>query len=619
MDRPAVPPALPRRVGPGDRPSVPPAAPAVTGWLAAPPDATGGPDTEQSLAATPAGLPVEGQPVVERRPTPIEQEWAGTGHPSLPLPDNGIRRSMPIPPIPGLDGPVPGVPDPDAATAGRSGSTSAGLRSPRTADGHPRRRVPRPLVALLVLLSVVAAYYVGLYFYVDSSINRVDALVTDGPEVLAPQLQDASQTYLVVGTGLPGRSGPASVSTLIAHVSAEGDRAVLVTVPPTALTDTPACRTDDGSVREPVTEPFAGALLDGGPSCLVRSVQQLSGLRVDHYLGLDLASLPGMVDALDGVAVCLPGGVTTDRAGLELPAGSNHLSGEQVTGYLSPGTTGADVTGTTAAEREQLLLTSTLRSALSAGTLADPVTLTRFLGRASDAFTVDADTTLGDVRTLGGILGDLPAGAVQRTEVPVSRIGYVPAGTDRAAALVDGTATRELFDAVIDDGRLPAEPTPAGSPAADAAAAGSPAGGAAGDTLPDPAPADPVPAGTTVTVPPAGVTVDVLDATGAGRGGDMAQALVGAGFRAGVVGTEPAAVDQTVVRYGPQSLEPARTVAAAVPGAVLTETDDVGGAVQLVLGPGEATVTPVAVGAPVPVEAAPAAAPVVGGDTASCG
>jgi anionic cell wall polymer biosynthesis LytR-Cps2A-Psr (LCP) family protein len=578
----------------GDRRSVPPA--------------TAGPDTEESLAATPAGRPTAGHPAATgepRRLTPIEQEWAGTGHPSLPLPDAGIRRSLPIPPIPGLDRPVTGTPAYDVEPGGRTGSAGAGLRGTRAPAGHPRRRLPRALVALLVLLGVVAAYYVGLYFYVDRSIERVDALVTDGPEVLAPQLQDAAQNYLVVGTGLPGRSGAASVSTLVAHVSADGTRAVLVTVPPTALADTPACRTGDGSVRQPVTEPFADALLDGGPSCLVRSVQQLSGLRIDHYLGLDLGSLPGMVDALDGVSVC----PTT---------GGGDLSGAQVADYLSPGTTGEDVTGAMAAEREQRVLTSTLRAALSAGTLADPVTLTRFLGRASDAFTVDADTTLGDVRALGATLGALSGDAVQRTGVPVARIGYVPAGRDQAAALIDGTAARALFDAVIDRGRLPAAqtgPAAAGTPAAGAAAGTSPAD----DALPTPAPADPVPAGTTVTVPPAGVAVDVLDATGAGRGAAVAQALVAAGFRTGVVGTEPAAVNQTVVRYGPASLEPARTVAAAVPGAVLTESDQVGGAVQLVLGPGAPTVTPVAVGTPVPAEAAPVDATAPGGGAAACG
>jgi LCP family protein required for cell wall assembly len=609
VERPAVPPAPPRRVSAGDRPAVPPAAapgPAAGGWATA--VAASRPQTEAAPAAPPgAPAPVPEQP---RRLTPIEQEWAGTGHPSLPLPDTGIRRSLPIPPIPGLDQGVP---------AGRAGTGGTGPQRTRTRV-PARRRLPRPVLAVLTLLGVVLAYYVGLYFYVDRSIERVDALVTDGPEVLAPQLQDATQTYLVVGTGLPGRSGPASVSTLIAHLSADGKRAVLVTVPPTALTDTPACRAAGGAVRQPATEPFADALLDGGPSCLVRSVQQLTGLRVDHYLGLDLASLPGMVDALDGVSLCLPGGVSTDSSGLDLPAGGNDLSGRQVSGYLSPGRAGADVTGTTAAEREQLVLTSTLRSALSAGTLADPLTLTRFLGRAGSAFTVDADTTLGDVRALGATLGDLSGNAVERATVPVSRIGYVPAGSDQASTLIDATATRTLFRAVIDESRLPADEGTAGTSEADPAdppAAGSgPAGAPPADTGPDPASSDPVPAGTVVTVPPAGVTVDVLDATGAGRGGDVARSLAAAGFRTGAVGSEPAAVNQTLVRYGPQSLEPARTVAAAVPGAVLTESDAVDGAVQLVLGPGAASVTPVAVGSPVPAEAAPAAATE---ETAACG
>jgi hypothetical protein len=101
------------------------------------------------------------------------------------------------------------------------------------------------------------------------------------------------------------------------------------------------------------------------------------------------------------------------------------------------------------------------------------------------------------------------------------------------------------------------------------------------------------------------VTVDVLDATGAGRAAPTAESLAAAGFRTGVVAAEPAAVDQTVVRYAPAALEPARTVAAAVPGAVLMQSDQVAGGIQLVLGPGDAVVTPVAPGTPVPTTAAP--------------
>jgi LCP family protein required for cell wall assembly len=513
---------------------------------------------------------------------------------------------MPLPPIPGRDLPA----------AGTDEGTVTDLVPARAPVSPARRRLTRVALALVALLGVVAAYYVGLYFYVDRSIDRVDALVTDGPEILAPQLQESAQTYLVVGTGLPGRTGLSAVSTLIAHVTADGTQAVLVTVPPTALSDTPTCRDSDGDVRPAVTEAFAAALLDGGPSCLVRSVQQLTGLRIDHYLALDLDRLPGMVDALGDVPVCLAEPSGSSDAELDLPAGDNRLTGKDVTGFLQG--TGSDVTGAAAAQREQLILSATLRTALAGGTLADPLTLTRFLSHAGGAFTVDADTTLGDVRALGSTLGGLSGEAVERAEVPVAQVGYVPAGTDQAAVVVDATATRELFDAVIDQGRLPASAVAEG-PAAEATSGNAAGGTGAADSLPAPTVTDAVPEGTTVSVTPAGVAVDVLDATGGERTAEVADGLAAEGFRIGLRGVEPAAVDRTVVRYGPAALEPARTVAAAVPGSVLLETDEVGGAVQLVIGPDYTGLARVDIGTPVPTTAAPAPAEAGVGAASSCG
>ncbi len=553
---------------------------------------TAAPRVVPPVSVTPAVAPPAPAPTPSPSPSPSRPVPALPGaQPSVPVP--GVRRSLPLPPIPGRDVPASGQ------------GTITDITVPRAPASPARRRLTRVALALVALLGVVAAYYVGLYFYVDRTLDRVDALVTDGPEVLAPQLQESGQTYLLVGTHLPGRSGLSAVSTLIAHVSGDGDQAVLVSVPPTALSDTPTCRDDDGEVRPAVTEAFASALLDGGPSCLVRSVQQLTGLRVDHYLGLDLERLPGMVDALGDVSVCVPDAATGAGSAMDLPPGDTRLTGEDVADFLRAGSTGSDLTGAAAAEREQLVLTATLRTALDTGTVADPLTLTRLLTSTGNTFTVDADTALDDVRALGSTLGGLSGDALQRAEVPVARVGYVPAGSDQAAVVVDATATRELFDAVIDGGTLPA--TAEQQAAADGAATTDPStGSGAADSLPDPALTQGVPAGTLVTVAPAGVTVDVLDASGAGRTADVADQLAAGGFRIGARGEEPAAVDRTVVRYGPASLEPARTVVAAVPGAVLQETDEVDTAVQLVIGPDFTAIGPVAVGTPVPTTAAPA-------------
>ncbi|MDK3255632.1 LCP family protein [Blastococcus capsensis] len=452
----------------------------------------------------------------------------------------------------------------------------------------------RAAIALAGVVGVVVLYHLALYFYVDQRIARVDALTLDGPEVLAPELQEAAQTYLVVGTGVPGQDGVASVATLVVSVSAEGDRAVLVSVPPTALVDTPICRTADGDLRNPVTEAFASSLLDGGPACMVRAVQQLSGLRINHYLGVDLADVPGLVDALGGIPVCVVPSEAIAAAATPPPAGPSELSGAGAAGFLQPGDQATDGTGAAAAERAQRLLTSTLRAAMSAENLLNPVTLTRFVTRASDALTLDEQTTLGDLRVLAGTLGDLSGDAVQRAGLPVEQVGYVPAGTDQAYVLLDGMATRALFDEVIDGARLPAEVLEAQRAAQTAAPEAA--------VVPEAAP-EPPPGPEPLTAPPAGITVDVLNGTGTtGLAATVADALRGAGFGVGTVGNEPGAVTGSVVRYGAGALEQARTVAAAVPGAVLQPDDSLGTTVQLVIGPGYTSVVPVEIGVPAAAE-----------------
>ena len=495
----------PRRAGPPQTPAVRAGLPPV-------------PAAAQPATSQPVRQPAF--PPVAAGARPASADWEPDSRPS--------RRSGPIPPLPGRIAPA------EAAPAGRSPQRLPN-RAPKRASVSPgRRRLLRVVAVLAAVIGIVVLYHLGLYFYVDQKIDRVDALATDGPEVLAPQLQ-AGETYLVVGTGVPGQEGPASVATLLVSVSAEGDRAVLVSVPPTALVDTPTCRTPDGNLRSPTTEAFAQSLLDGGPSCTVRAVQQLSGLRIDHYLGVDLTRLPGMVDALGGVSVCVVPTAATAAAAEPLPPGASQVSGDAAAGFLQPGDAVPDVTGAAVAERSQRLLTSTLRSALSMGTLADPVTLTRFLTRAADALTLDEATTLGDLRVLAGSLSDLTGEAVQRAALPVAQVDYVPAGTDPEAGesyvVLDGVATRSLFDSVIGETQVPEELRVVDAPP-------PPATETPAEAAPE-APAAPEPATTGLTVAPEQITLDVLNGTSTnGLAGTVAEQLGAQGYTVANVGNE---------------------------------------------------------------------------------
>jgi LCP family protein required for cell wall assembly len=550
-----------------------------------------------AAASRGAALP-EAAPVPARDSAPVA--WTPDSRPS--------RRSGPIPPLPGR-GPTPGA-TADAPPQERRPKRSPADRPPKSPT---RRRLGRVAVAVMALVGVVVLYHLGLYFYVDQKIDRVAALAIDGPEVLAPQLQAGNETYLVVGTGVPGQQGPASVATLLASVSPDGNRAVLVSVPPTALIDTPVCRTPDGSLREPATEAFAEALLDGGPSCLVRAVQQLSGLRVDHYLGVDLTGLPAMVDALGGVPFCVVPSAAIAAASVAPPPGRSTLTGDAAAGFLQPEDAAADVSGAAVAERAQRLLISTMRAAMSTGTMVDTPTLTRFLSRAADALTVDEQTTLGDLRTLAGSLGDLTGDAVQRAGLPITESGYVPEGGKQPYVLLDGGATRTLFDTVIRNTRLPEELLAQGDAATSAEQPEAPAGSGTA-VPPKPVQPEPGPADAVLSVPPAQITVDVLNATGtSGLAATAADALKAQGFTVGDVGNAPGPVTSSVVLHGPGALEQARTVAAAVPGSVLKASEALGSKVQLVLGPGYTNVVPVevppAADAATDTAAAPSAAP----------
>ena len=243
--------------------------------------------------------------------------------------------------------------------------------------------------------------------------------------------------------------------------------------------------------------------------------------------------------------------------------------------------------------------------------MLDPRALARFLSRAADALTVDEQTTLGDLRTLATSLGNVSGDAVARTGLPVAQVGHVPAGMDEAFVLLDGAGTRTLFEAVIADNRVPegfaaesdAPPEEAGEePPAEAAVA------------PDPG---------TALVPPAEVRVDVLNGTGTrGLASEVAGALGREGFVVGTVGNDEGTVSQSVVRHGPGTVAQARTVAAAVPGAVLQGSDSIGDTVQLVIGPGYSSVNPVPPPAPAPEPQAEAdteaAAPVPEAAAVSC-
>ncbi|MDQ3734924.1 MAG: LCP family protein, partial [Actinomycetota bacterium] len=320
------------------------------------------------------------------------------------------------------------------------------------------------LTFLLALLASVAAYYVGLFFYLDRTVERVDALALDSPGIVSPQAQDGADNFLIVGSRRVG-SDRHVTSALIAHLTPQRNGAVLISLPLTALIDVPACPRGQG---ERPAEPYGGSLASsfdtGGAGCLVRSVQQMSGMRIDHYIQSDLGRLPGMVDALGGVPVCLPTAVSAGQ--MIAPAGESVLDADQVSSLLADIDATEDPTGQRATDRQRLLLASTLREALRLQNLANPIVLTRFVNQAANALTLDPATTMGELKDLGDKLGQFTAGDTVQASVPLQAVAYQPNGSEDSYALIDDVASRGLFSAIINNAGLP--DMPASVPSAEA-------------------------------------------------------------------------------------------------------------------------------------------------------
>src|SRR4028118_1309508 len=118
---------------------------------------------------------------------------------------------------------------------------------------------------------------------------------------------------------------------------------------------------------------FNEAYAVGGPGCTQRTVEQLTGIRLDHFVVVDFAGFRQMVDALGGVPVCLPNEVNDEVGRIYLPAGSYEATGQQALDYVRVRYEISENGDIGRMRRQQVFLAAMVNKAVSAGTLTNPV------------------------------------------------------------------------------------------------------------------------------------------------------------------------------------------------------------------------------------------------------
>ncbi|MER5862762.1 LCP family protein [Kitasatospora sp. NPDC002040] len=204
--------------------------------------------------------------------------------------------------------------------------------------------------------------------------------------------------------------GRRSDTTILLHLSADRRHATAVSIPRDAMVRVPACELPDGTRTQSRFMQFNWAFEAGGPACTIRTVEQLSGIRIDHHLILDFTGFKQMVDAVGGVEVCVPRAIHDKDAQLDLPAGRQTLGGEQALGYVRVRETLGDGSDTQRMGRQQQFLASLIRKVQSQGVLLNPARLWPLLNAATTAITADEGLSrLGSLYDLAQDLRSMPA------------------------------------------------------------------------------------------------------------------------------------------------------------------------------------------------------------------
>ncbi|MGX1131116.1 LCP family protein required for cell wall assembly [Streptomyces glaucescens] len=215
-----------------------------------------------------------------------------------------------------------------------------------------------------------------------------------------------------------------SDTAILLHLAAGRRSATAVSIPRDLMVDVPDCRRPDGSRTEPMFAMFNYAFESGGSACSIRTLEQLTGIRIDHHIVVDFTGFKKMVDAVDGVRICLKEPIHDKAAKLRLPAGTVTLNGEQALGYVRARKSLGNGSDTDRMDRQQRFLAALVNKVRGNDVLLNPVKLYPVLDAATSALTTDPGlASLRGLYELVRGLRDIPTEQVQFLTVP--RESYV--------------------------------------------------------------------------------------------------------------------------------------------------------------------------------------------------
>jgi LCP family protein required for cell wall assembly len=253
--------------------------------------------------------------------------------------------------------------------------------------GQPGRRGRRIalIIGVVVLVLILAAG--GTYFWVNGKLNRTVALP-------AFSGTSAGTNWLIAGDD--SRNGISRTQQDALHLGSVGANAsdsimllhmgtgkpVLISIPRDSYVPIPG----HGSNK------INAALAFGGPALLVQTVESVTGLRIDHYMGIGFGGLANVVNTVGGVQMCVKTAVPADPTGDSgfkgLAAGCHNLSGTQAIAFVRDRHSFA-TSDLQRIQDQRAFLSSLLAKATSPSVYLNPFTALPFASSAASSISVD--------------------------------------------------------------------------------------------------------------------------------------------------------------------------------------------------------------------------------------
>ncbi|WP_167396374.1 LCP family protein [Streptomyces griseus] len=370
----------------------------------------------------------------------------------------------------GADGPRREVP----GQRSRRASQSGGRGTEPPASGRRKRKPKKSrkkkallwtggVVAFVVVASSIGAY--AVYQKLNGNIDTIDVGDAGSKNVLG----EGPMNILIIGTdkrtgkgnegyGDKGSEGHAD-TTILFHVSEDRTNATAMSIPRDLMTEIPECETkqSDGTTTTiPGTpnERFNTSLGQSGrnPGCTMKTVENITGLKPDHFMMVDFNAVKELTTAVGGVKVCMAKPVDDPKSHLKLPAGESEVAGEQALALLRTRHSFGNESDLDRIKVQQQFLASMIREMKSSDTLTNPKKLYTLADAATNALTVD--TGIGDAKKLMTLAQEI--GKVDTKNVTFLTMPVIdnPAEPKPITVVVDPVKGEQLFAMMRSDTSL---------------------------------------------------------------------------------------------------------------------------------------------------------------------